>query len=262
MDYKQGYYRVLTENNVWEIAHYSAISNLWTLKGHKIYEPLKEFIKVAEMVNPNPNNTLTDIPKSAQPSEPYGASTNIHSGHSESERNSALVDVIVAEKCITDDKGKTVRQWFETLPEPYRSNAIRNSMRIILDSIEPTISDAICCSFDWEKSIQGFDYWDFVYQKIKAGQIPANENNGLLDTENSATPYTTEKEIAISENGKIVGNAIIESVYIHNSATTETHFGQTKVVSENKPMPCKCTFDCDGELYTTLTCPIHGTAFQ
>jgi len=214
MDYKQGYYRVLTENNVWEIAHYSAISNLWTLKGHKIYEPLKEFIKVAEMVNPNPNNTLTDIPKSAPPSEPYGASTNIHSGHSESERNSALVDVIVAEKCIADDKGRTVRQWFETLPEPYISRAI------------------------------------------------ANENNGLLDNENSATPYTTEKEIAISENGKIVGNAIIESVYIDNSATTETHFGQTKVVSENKPMPCKCTFDCDGELYTTLTCPIHGTAFQ
>lgn len=56
---------------------------------------------------------------------------------------------------------KTIRQWFEELPEPYRSQAIDNC--IDPDRIESSQSAALDLGLDWGSTPQGYDYWEEFY---------------------------------------------------------------------------------------------------
>lgn len=58
---------------------------------------------------------------------------------------------------------KTIREWLEELPEPYRSEALKNADKDKLDAMEDLLSHAIAEAFDWEDSPQGFDYWNNQY---------------------------------------------------------------------------------------------------
>lgn len=60
---------------------------------------------------------------------------------------------------------KTIEQWFKELPEPYRSQALENTLNLnqcgekILKSPAPNIKDALMCGFIWRDTQQGVDYW-------------------------------------------------------------------------------------------------------
>lgn len=58
---------------------------------------------------------------------------------------------------------KTVKESLESLPEPYRSQAIENTsdLHLKLNShVNGNLSTNLKGAFDWELSPQGFGYWD------------------------------------------------------------------------------------------------------
>lgn len=65
---------------------------------------------------------------------------------------------------------KTVREWLEELPEPYRSQAMDNLVKYPLPksrTLFSNIGDALLYGFDWDLTPQGFSYW----HRIKHGII-------------------------------------------------------------------------------------------
>jgi hypothetical protein len=71
-------------------------------------------------------------------------------------------------------KQKTIREWFEELPEPHRSQAIENgenSQNYAMDDITSSLSGALSGGFVWSESKEGDDYWDkFRDDLIDKGQ--------------------------------------------------------------------------------------------
>jgi len=59
---------------------------------------------------------------------------------------------------------KTAREWFETFPEPYRSQAIANCK--YPNDLYESASDALDYDFDWEDSPEGFDYWFLFHRNL------------------------------------------------------------------------------------------------
>lgn len=64
---------------------------------------------------------------------------------------------------------KTIKEWLETLPEPYREQALNNSkeMNITLNSKVERLTSAISFSFIWSNSPEGFDYWWDLIKELK-----------------------------------------------------------------------------------------------
>lgn len=61
---------------------------------------------------------------------------------------------------------KTAKQWFDELPEPYRTQALVNC-----DSNEycDTLADALFDSFAWGQTTQGMRYWQELHDMIVSG---------------------------------------------------------------------------------------------
>ena len=56
---------------------------------------------------------------------------------------------------------KTIKELYETLPEPYRTQAINNSYN--KDEMFSSLYDALLSGFLWSETPEGFDYWnDYV----------------------------------------------------------------------------------------------------
>lgn len=62
---------------------------------------------------------------------------------------------------------KTIREWFEELPEPYRTDALDN-MEDAEKSVK-SMSDAIDYSFVWSRTEQGHDYWSSLRETYHVG---------------------------------------------------------------------------------------------
>jgi hypothetical protein len=56
---------------------------------------------------------------------------------------------------------KTIKEWLEELPEPYRSEALENSEDWSWDNKQEvkSLATALDCAFIWSLSPQGQDYW-------------------------------------------------------------------------------------------------------
>ena len=69
---------------------------------------------------------------------------------------------------------KTFREWFEEFPEPYKTQAINNFKNIGgnmngLDQIpfyHSSLKAVLNSAFDFEKSPEGWDYWENFYQTL------------------------------------------------------------------------------------------------
>lgn len=57
---------------------------------------------------------------------------------------------------------KTVAAWLETLPEPYRTQAIDNMLERRKTELETSLRLAIANAFVWDETPQGYDYWASV----------------------------------------------------------------------------------------------------
>lgn len=61
---------------------------------------------------------------------------------------------------------KTIRQWFEEFPEPYRKQALENTDKEELDENINDAKMALAGGFNWNSSPQGFSYWDKFYDTL------------------------------------------------------------------------------------------------
>lgn len=59
---------------------------------------------------------------------------------------------------------KTAREWFETFPEPYRSQAIYNCLEFTMKYDNASI--ALGLSFCWRETNEGHEYWMEFYDLI------------------------------------------------------------------------------------------------
>lgn len=65
---------------------------------------------------------------------------------------------------------KTIKEWLEELPEPYRSEAIENMEsevdRYTGDRIENCLRGALFGAFIWVDSPQGTVYWAEIFDSL------------------------------------------------------------------------------------------------
>ena len=71
---------------------------------------------------------------------------------------------------------KTIREWFNELPDPYRTQAINNADSILLDNKSVgkncvSLLDALEKAFIWENSPEDFQYWVNLYKVLKSKNI-------------------------------------------------------------------------------------------
>ena len=62
---------------------------------------------------------------------------------------------------------KTIREWLEELPEPYRTQAINNTSESVLMVEEESLSEAVTGAFSWWDSPEGLEYWSDFYDTLK-----------------------------------------------------------------------------------------------
>lgn len=60
---------------------------------------------------------------------------------------------------------KTIKQWFNTLKEPYKTQAINNTDKAILECITEDINNALEKAFTWSRSSEGHYYWSKLNQE-------------------------------------------------------------------------------------------------
>jgi len=62
---------------------------------------------------------------------------------------------------------KTILDWYQELPEPYRTQAIENCDEDSLNIFENNIKSAISGGFLWFDTEQGADYWLVLYDRYE-----------------------------------------------------------------------------------------------
>ena len=56
-------------------------------------------------------------------------------------------------------KEKTIKQWLNTLDEPYKSKAIQQTNKDILNKKAKDLISSLHYMFDWSESEEGLEYW-------------------------------------------------------------------------------------------------------
>ena len=62
---------------------------------------------------------------------------------------------------------KTVKQWLNTLKEPYKSKALNNLQKEVINVKVISISKALKQSFDWDNSHEGWEYWNDLTSSLE-----------------------------------------------------------------------------------------------
>ena len=57
------------------------------------------------------------------------------------------------------EEKKTIKEWMELLPEPYRTEALANMWWEDKDNNYSTAAEALRQAFNWSRSAQGTVYW-------------------------------------------------------------------------------------------------------
>ncbi len=64
---------------------------------------------------------------------------------------------------------KTRKEWFKTLEEPYRTQAINNTIQqneSLLEVEKESLSIALSMGFTYKSSPEGVDYWRDLYDSL------------------------------------------------------------------------------------------------
>ena len=73
---------------------------------------------------------------------------------------------------------KTIREWLNELPEPYRTQALDNaksSKPYTINAVKPNLHNAILGAFVWRDAPQGFNYWQDVYSWSRGHVSPTSQ---------------------------------------------------------------------------------------
>ena len=63
-------------------------------------------------------------------------------------------------------KEKTIKEWLNTLKEPYKSKAIQQTNKDTLELQCNSITDALLKMFEWESSEEGDLFWDELFESL------------------------------------------------------------------------------------------------
>lgn len=70
---------------------------------------------------------------------------------------------------------KTIREWLNELPEPYRTEAFEEAKAFYNDNYEIGMDNKVCsmasalsCAFIWDESSRRFAYWRGLFKKYKS----------------------------------------------------------------------------------------------
>jgi hypothetical protein len=56
-------------------------------------------------------------------------------------------------------KEKTIKEWLNTLKEPYKSKALRQTNEDMLNLYCDSLLNSLYQMFDWQSSFEGLEYW-------------------------------------------------------------------------------------------------------
>lgn len=62
---------------------------------------------------------------------------------------------------------KTIHEWFLTMDEPQRTLALYYLNTKASTWETSTLSTALSHGFNWHETVEGYNYWDEKYSKIK-----------------------------------------------------------------------------------------------
>lgn len=95
-------------------------------------------------------------------------------------------------------KEKTIEEWFNELPEPYRTQALNNTSERSKKLFSKSMADALCTGFIWP-DFAGDDYWDPVFiHYVKGTPLPNHsiENYGsITETPNPISIKVAEDSV-------------------------------------------------------------------
>lgn len=60
---------------------------------------------------------------------------------------------------------KIVKEWFNDLEEPYKKQALENTVEKSLKIIAESMTEALSSAFYWTDSPQGHDYWSNIFKQ-------------------------------------------------------------------------------------------------
>ena len=62
---------------------------------------------------------------------------------------------------------KTVKEWLNTLKEPYKSKALRQTNEDILNLYCDSLLNSLYQMFDWQISFEGLEYWSDLTSSLE-----------------------------------------------------------------------------------------------
>lgn len=66
---------------------------------------------------------------------------------------------------------KTVEQWFNMLPEPYKTQALSNTLPGNKLAIVGSLDMAFGCGFTFRYSKEGLSYWREFFEQVKENKV-------------------------------------------------------------------------------------------
>ena len=110
---------------------------------------------------------------------------------------------------------KTAIEWYQDLPEPYRTEAIENfkddDLRFCNCDLKTEFSNlkaALIIGFEWTESPQGLDYWDKVYNTMLLDKAPSEWTK--FDADDEGTFPKDGRYICVCKTIKGVSQIILD----------------------------------------------------
>jgi len=80
----------------------------------------------------------------------------------------------------TNNMEKTIKEWFNELPQGYRERALKNAYHSVINRYDSTMAEAICYAFSWRVTPEGYDFWSAVHDHYAKGtplpRLPQSPN--------------------------------------------------------------------------------------
>ena len=112
---------------------------------------------------------------------------------------------------------KTTEEWYETLNEKYRERALKNMTNP--KAKHHSLLGAISNGFDWNKSLEGSEFWMQAFREVRSGVYEPVEEIKVMETaEVTKTEISEPKSLEKKIDEKI--DEIVEPV-VKNITTLE-----------------------------------------
>ena len=112
---------------------------------------------------------------------------------------------------------ETTEEWYETLNEKYRERALKNMTSP--KAKHHSLLGAISNGFDWNKSLEGSEFWMQAFREVRSGVYEAVEEIKVMETaEVTKTEISEPKSLEKKIDEKI--DEIVEPV-VKNITTLE-----------------------------------------